>query len=246
MGNRIVFSNFFKGNSTPWANANILFTLVSGSLTNLNFYPEVTLPSKTDENGYAEIELFCNEDGQDESHWICTTPDYNKFQFNVPTGSRPISLGTTKIVGIEEGTDLYKTLSTYIDEQIEIYVNSEGNGDNSKFFSELKTATSSLSALRIIRLSDLTYASADEIEDLSSPLAVTTLAVASSNQFRALLAGEISDDSWNWDINLPIYLGLNGFPTQTIDFDTFSFIKVIGSPISSTSFQLKFEPSIKI
>lgn len=59
-------------------------------------------------------------------------------------------------------------------------------------------------------------ASADDIEQAARPLAMTTGAWPAGDEATAQLMGLITEPSWNWIVGLPIWLGVNGLPTQIL------------------------------
>jgi hypothetical protein len=77
------------------------------------------------------------------------------------------------------------------------------------------------------------YASANNILHANKVWAMSTQAASAGNSFNAVRTGEVEEGSWNWTLNMPVFLGNNGVPTQTLPGDAM-FSLVIGFPVSST------------
>jgi len=72
-------------------------------------------------------------------------------------------------------------------------------------------------------------------------LGMTIEAVISGN-IRIQNGGVLTEPSWSWILDTPIWLGIDGFMTQTAPVSGFSLI--IGFPVSSTSMFIDFREPI--
>jgi hypothetical protein len=73
---------------------------------------------------------------------------------------------------------------------------------------------------RMVRLVDdhsVAYASCDDASNIESVYGMTLGAAVDGDEVWVALRGSvITESSWNWTVGAPIFLGLNGNPTQTI------------------------------
>ena len=76
------------------------------------------------------------------------------------------------------------------------------------------------------------YADNTELSHIGKVLGVTTGAVESEALATIQTGGEMTEPSWSWVLDVPIWLGTNGLLTQTPPATGFS--QVIGFPISAT------------
>ena len=103
-------------------------------------------------------------------------------------------------------------------------------------------ASVSLSALRAVILTDageLAYASSDNQSHAFRFAGVLPNGYSQGDMAIAYRMGEIADAVWNWTRGSPVFLGVNGFLTQTAP--TTGFLLVVGTPTSTTS--LMIQPS---
>lgn len=80
---------------------------------------------------------------------------------------------------------------------------------------------------------------------MNASKAILESAVVSGFNFSATIAGTITDNSWQWDENEPIYLGRNGYLTQTIDNNSV-YIQQVATPISINKILVNFKEPIKL
>lgn len=73
-------------------------------------------------------------------------------------------------------------------------------------------------------------------------LGMTTGAAMLGNLATIRTSGELTEVSWNWDLSLPIWLGINGLLTQVIPSVGFSLI--IGFPITATKIYIDIREPI--
>ena len=109
-----------------------------------------------------------------------------------------------------------------------------------------KTAGENLGGNRLTRLNtsdQAVYASADQIAHAGLVFGMTLGAAASGADVDLMRSGELEEVSWNWTPGLPVYLGLNGVPTQTLPL-TAVFSLVIGFPITPTKLVISIREPI--
>jgi hypothetical protein len=76
------------------------------------------------------------------------------------------------------------------------------------------------------------YADNTILSHANKVLGMTTGAVAESGTATVRIEGEITESSWTWTLDIPVWLSTNGLMTQTPPTTGFSLI--IGFPISAT------------
>lgn len=111
---------------------------------------------------------------------------------------------------------------------------STGTGSSSNIFQ--KEAGVTLSGHRAVLLdmnNTAIYASNDMTAFGIRVLGITTTAAILGTDVNIQTAGEIIEPTWNWDVTKPIYLGLDGYLTQTPPSS--GFVLIVGFPSSSTS-----------
>jgi hypothetical protein len=90
---------------------------------------------------------------------------------------------------------------------------------------------------------DLLYADAAMLGDALRPLFMTTAAWGAHVAATVVANDVITEPSWNWTVGEPIYLGLDGLPTQTVP-DTAVFTVIVADVISPTT--IAFRPGAPI
>lgn len=94
-------------------------------------------------------------------------------------------------------------------------------------------------------LSQVQYASSDMPSHSRKVVGITTGAGSVATPINIQVNGEIEEMSWNWNINAPIYLGINGALTQVVP-ET-GFILIVAQPITNTKILVSIrEPIILI
>lgn len=109
-----------------------------------------------------------------------------------------------------------------------------------------KTAGENLGGNRLTRLNaseQAVYASADQITHAGFVFGMTLGAATSGADVDLMRSGELEEVSWNWTPGLPVYLGLNGVPTQTLPPEAV-FSLVIGFPITPTKLVISIREPI--
>jgi hypothetical protein len=99
MALRTVTGQFMRAGHTPWAFAEVWFTLQKGSYSLLAHYPADSLKAVTDANGRFEVGLWISEEAQSRTHWLCRQPNGETFKFGVPAGIGAISIEALRALG---------------------------------------------------------------------------------------------------------------------------------------------------
>ena len=106
------------------------------------------------------------------------------------------------------------------------------------------TAAENLGGHRIVTVEGY-YASKDTATDKNKVLGMTTGAVSSGGEATVQVSGFIEESSWNWNVNLPVFLSTNGQLTQSAITSGFSLI--VGKPRTATNMFISIsEPIILI
>lgn len=80
-----------------------------------------------------------------------------------------------------------------------------------------------------------------DINSLSNYAGVTTVAVASGVETSLLRTGYLSEPTWNWTVNAPIFVGASGTLTQVVSSVP---MRRIGWAFSATEINLDPQPTI--
>ena len=106
------------------------------------------------------------------------------------------------------------------------------------------TAAENLGGHRIVTVEGY-YASKDTATDKNKVLGMTTGAVSSGGEATVQVSGFIEESSWNWNVDLPVFLSTNGQLTQSAITSGFSLI--VGKPRTATNMFISIsEPIILI
>ena len=106
------------------------------------------------------------------------------------------------------------------------------------------TAAENLGGHRIVTVEGY-YASKDTATDKNKVLGMTTGAVNSGSEATVQVSGFIEESSWNWNVDLPVFLSTNGQLTQSAITSGFSLI--VGKPRTATNMFISIsEPIILI
>ena len=113
-----------------------------------------------------------------------------------------------------------------------------GSGNPSRTVSRI--ASADLSALRVVRVQvgEWVYADAADAESAYGSLALLDVALVLGASGSAIAEGDASDNSWNWSLNLPIWLGSNGTLIQVPAVSGYD--RIVAYPVTPT--QLYFDP----
>lgn len=103
----------------------------------------------------------------------------------------------------------------------------------------VRTAAVALSGHRAVLIDGqgkFDYVSADNLLHSSRAVGVTIGAASAGAPANVVMFGEITEPTWTWIPDQPVYLGVNGQLTQTMPvFPASKFLQVIGIPMTSTS-----------
>lgn len=153
-----------------------------------------------------------------------------------------------------QGSDYRQTPGLYVDE-------SGGVADKAVAYSELSatqaalrqlitdraglesglfSAAIALSALRVVTVESgqWVYASSGQVSHGNRAIALLQTATNQGGLTKALLQGLVADANWNWMVDQPIYLSLNGLLTQAEP--SAQFLRVVAFAISPR--QIFFNP----
>lgn len=105
-------------------------------------------------------------------------------------------------------------------------------------------AAENLGAHRIVVAidGDIGYADNTDISHSGIVLGITTQAVVSGASVDVTIQGEVTEGSWNWTLNMPIFLTENGLMTQTVV--STGFILQVGYPTSYISMIIDIKTAI--
>jgi hypothetical protein len=115
----------------------------------------------------------------------------------------------------------------------------ESGGDTERV-TVTKVASHPISGHRLICADNTgraVYASHSDTLTTHRVLGLSTHAAAFNTNVQILSAGEITDDTWDWDTDLPVFLGLNGLLTQTMP--TYGAILPVAFPVTSQTLRVK-------
>lgn len=119
---------------------------------------------------------------------------------------------------------------------------SGGNGGDSTFIrSGSRVASATLSALRVVTTNadgQWIYADSSVVAHATAAIALLDSVISSGASGDGITYGTLLDNSWSWDITLPIFLGGTGTLTQTPPVG--AFVRVVAQPNTATS--LVFSP----
>lgn len=114
-------------------------------------------------------------------------------------------------------------------------------GDTGNVFT--KEAAVNISGHRVIladTLGKADYASNEILSHANKVIGLSTGAVSQSAQATIQSYGELVEPSWNWTQDVPVYLGADGYLTQTPPASPAAkFSLVVGFPTSATSLFIK-------
>jgi len=97
-------------------------------------------------------------------------------------------------------------------------------------------ATQATGGHRLVRtdgLGNIVYANCDDQPSIQNVLGMTQNAANIGDVLSVVRLGEVEESSWNWTPELPVYLGLDGVPTQTLPGEA-TFGLIVGFPLTPT------------
>lgn len=249
-----------KANGEPVGLSSGYFVLSSNSYDSSSIYNTERIPFWTNYQGEivshnpiksdsvtSGVELVCNNLLDVPTSYSCVIGgcDSLAFDFVLPSGNTSISLQALWQTTITPQDPRYVTLMTYVESVVDDAVAGVVAGANRKLVTEVYTAIATLSALRVIDMSSLGYADCSILSNMNTPKAILESAVVSGSNFTATIAGTMTDNNWQWNVNEPIYLGRNGNLTQTIDNNSV-YIQQVATAISINKILINFEVPIKL
>lgn len=110
------------------------------------------------------------------------------------------------------------------------------------------TTAQAISGHFVVTINDsglMDYASANDSADVNRPLALTEGAWASDMVATAVMFGVVMEGSWSWTPGVPIWLGDNGLPTQTLPGDAV-FQREVAEVINATTIFISPRPPIAL
>lgn len=78
------------------------------------------------------------------------------------------------------------------------------------------------------------YASNQTLTHANKVVGISINAAAAGDSINVLRSGEITEPSWNWTLDQPVYLADNGTLTQTPPSNPALFSLIVGFPITAT------------
>jgi hypothetical protein len=102
-----------KPSGEPHSGVRVSFTLVPGSYTPDDQFPQGKVSVTTEADGTFEATLWTNEVGEIASVYVCKLPFGASFRFTLPAGSTPIELSVLRQAGVTPSDPQYDTLVTW-------------------------------------------------------------------------------------------------------------------------------------
>ena len=126
------------------------------------------------------------------------------------------------------------------------WVGGDAGGGGGVAFAITAPAATALSALRVVveEGGEFVYADPSSASHAQQAAGLVTQAYAQAETATARLSVILSDNGWNWNPALPIWLGANGTLTQTIP--TSGFLRVMARAIDATTIYFQAQEAIKL
>ena len=108
------------------------------------------------------------------------------------------------------------------------------------------TAGQDIGGHRLVLLSaqgDAIYADARQLSHAEVVVGLTVFAAVQGQSIDIVRAGIVEEPSWSWVADQPVYLGLDGVPTQALPPGAL-FGLVVGFPIAPTKLFMSIKPPI--
>ena len=108
------------------------------------------------------------------------------------------------------------------------------------------TAGQDIGGHRLVLLNaqgDAIYADARQLSHAEVVVGLTVFAAVQGQSIDIVRAGIVEEPSWSWVADQPVYLGLDGVPTQTLPPGAL-FGLVVGFPIAPTRLFMSIKPPI--
>lgn len=236
-----------RTDGTPWRNAKVSFRRCRGTHTPTSQFPPDTIIAHTNQDGdlysvsgdilISGVYLWCNAEGFSFTPYVCNLPN-DAFEFKLPIGTTPITLSELREGSGEATEPQYESILEYVDDSIENALSNLQLGSTQIYSNEF-TASTNLSALRVVNLATKTYASNQNILDATGTFGLTTTSVNQGESVKLLTYGEISDSSFDFQPG-NLFLGTNGNIIQNL-LGNEIFIVNMGSAISNNKIHLDFQ-----
>lgn len=250
---RLVVGKIYRANGDALTSSKIVFKLLKSSFISDSQIVKSTIVAEVDDQGNLftvtdlgsvinGVRLWCNEQGDVASEYACYLPGNEIFKFTLPNGTNDINLSVLREAGITESDPQYQTLVTYINDYLDTLTFETSSV--SKLRSEIYQSTSTLSALKAVVATNETfqYADKDNLNHSESVVGILEAVLNPGESARAIAQGLLSDNSFNFQLNKPIFLGNNGNLTQ--DIPTTGFVKQLAYPVTSSKIYVKINSSI--
>lgn len=108
------------------------------------------------------------------------------------------------------------------------------------------TAGQDIGGHRLVLLNaqgDAIYADARQLSHAEVVVGLTVFAAVQGHSIDIVRVGIVEEPSWSWVADQPVYLGLDGVPTQTLPLGAL-FGLVVGFPIAPTRLFMSIKPPI--
>jgi hypothetical protein len=107
-------------------------------------------------------------------------------------------------------------------------------------------AASTVNALRCVQLLSGQLAVCDGADPASfgRMVGLAVVSAGPGDLLAPVRSGLVSDSSWNWQLDLPVYVGAGGLLTQ--DLAGLAYIQIAGYPQSATSVYMDVEDAIRL
>lgn len=94
------------------------FDFMKYSAKNDTYFITTSSTVQTDQDGYFEKELWCNEEGDYSTYYVVRIGDSDPIQVVIPVGTTPITLAALQQGGITQTSPQFTTLLTYVQQNI--------------------------------------------------------------------------------------------------------------------------------
>lgn len=193
------------------------------------------------------VELVCTNTLDIPVTYTCVlnTTTIEAFDFLLPSGNTTVELQELETTTVSPDDPRYTSLMSYVDDLVDTAIVGVVAGKNKKLVTEVYTANSILSALRIIKVPGQSYADCRNIADMNATKALTEQATTIGVDFNATITGTVFDAGWSWSVNQPIYLGYDGYLKQLIEPNAV-FVQQVATSISPQSIFLSIKEPIQL
>lgn len=159
-------------------------------------------------------------------------------------GVRPVTFTVT----VDNNTVVVNPSTPSLATLAQIYTGMKGDRGEAGSTSIARISSAALGGHRMVANTvdgRLGYASSDDLQSAFTILGMTLNAVSANGSVEVQSAGLVTESTWTWTPNLPIYLGLNGLLTQAVPTTpTALFSLVVGFALSPTSIFINLHEAI--